>query len=269
MHKNKISDSKQKANKSSISKNKENRNHTPKRNRKKQLRLRIGIFLAVCICAAVIAQNRWEMLSYLGYPQALIEKAYRYPEARGYVLKYPFYKNRHQNIDVSGELVEGEIPLFLQWDSRWGYENYGISFIGVLGCGPTALSMVYCGLTGDASMNPYVMAGYAEENGYYVQGAGTSWDFMSTGAEKLGLTVHSIGNSKEAILNALSQQMPLISIMTPGDFTVSGHFLVLTGIDADGGIRILDPNSKEKSEKTWDIEVLTSQMAAAWAYEVR
>lgn len=241
---------------------------TKKQNQKKQLRLRIGIFLAVCICAVMIARNRWELLSYAGYPQALIEKAYLYPEAQSYVLKYPFYKNRHQEIDVSDELVKDEIPLFLQWDSRWGYENYGTSFIGVSGCGPTALSMVYCGLTGDASMNPYEMAKFAEENGYYVAGVGTSWDFMSAGAEKLGLKVYAIGNSKEAILNALSGHMPVISTMTPGDFTVSGHFLVLTGIDADGKIQISDPNSKEKSEKTWYIEVLTSQMAAAWAYEM-
>lgn len=257
-----------KHNKNSISKHKKYANTAQKSSRKKQLRRHIGIFLAICICAGMMVEYRWELLSYMGYPQALIEKAYDYPEARGYVLKYPFYKNKHQDIDVSDELAKDELPLFLQWDSRWGYEAYGTSFIGVSGCGPTALSMVYCGLTGDASMNPYVMARYAEENGYYVAGVGTSWDFMSTGAKKLGLKVYTLGNSKEAILNALSQHMPVIGSMTPGDFTVGGHFLVLTGIDTDGKIQILDPNSKEKSAKTWDIEVLTSQMAGAWAYEM-
>ena len=33
--------------------------------------------------------------------------------------------------------------------------NYGDNFLAITGCGPTALSMVYVGLTGDTSMNPY------------------------------------------------------------------------------------------------------------------
>ena len=101
-----------------------------------------------------------------------------------------------------------------------------------------------------------------------MQGAGTSWEFMSEGAEKLGLSVNSIGNSKEAILDALSENKVVISIMTPGDFTVSGHFIVLTGIDSEGKIEILDANSVIKTEKTWDLDLLISQMAGAWAYSV-
>ena len=40
------------------------------------------------------------------------------------------------------------------------------------GCGPTVLSMVVSGLTGDSSITPYVVARYAQENGYYVSGTG-------------------------------------------------------------------------------------------------
>lgn len=240
--------------------------------RKKQIYIKLSIFLILCLMignlTVKVIRDPWGMLRYIGYPQALVEKAQNYPEARKYVLEYAKYGGEHMDIDISDELVEGEIPHFLQWDKRWGYENYGSSFIGVLGCGPTALSMVYCGLTGDASMHPYAMAQFAEENGYYVQGAGTSWDFMSEGAENLGLTVDSIGKSEEAIMEALSDGKTIISIMTPGDFTVSGHFIVLTGVDAEGKIEILDANSVIKTEKTWDLDLLVSQMAGAWAYSV-
>ena len=37
---------------------------------------------------------------------------------------------------------DGSVPLFLQWDERWGYRSYGGDFLAVTGCGPTALSMV-------------------------------------------------------------------------------------------------------------------------------
>ena len=44
-------------------------------------------------------------------------------------------------------------PLFLQWDPRWGYTEYGEdSFLGLSGCGPTCLSMVLYYLTGDKSL---------------------------------------------------------------------------------------------------------------------
>ena len=248
--------------------NREKEQQACKKRRKKQIYIRFSIFLVICLLignlAAAIIRNPWGTLRYIGYPKALVEKAQNYPEARKYLLEYMKYRDTHMEIDVSDELVDGEIPHFLQWDKRWGYENYGSSFIGVLGCGPTALSMVYCGLTGDASMHPYAMAQFAEENGYYVQGAGTSWDFMEEGAQNLGLTVEPIGKNKEAILEALSEG----KTVTPGDFTVSGHFIVLTGVDTEGKIEILDANSVLKTEKTWDLDLLVSQMAGAWAYSV-
>ena len=52
--------------------------------------------------------------------------------------------------------------------------------------------MVVCGLTGDTKWNPYEVAKMAEDNGYYVDGSGSSWELMSSGAEKLGLTVSSV-----------------------------------------------------------------------------
>ena len=35
-----------------------------------------------------------------------------------------------------------KVPLFIQWDKRWGYEPYGTSDIGISGCGPTCMAMV-------------------------------------------------------------------------------------------------------------------------------
>lgn len=68
---------------------------------------------------------------------------------------------------------EGEVPLFMQWDKRWGYESYGDSNIGLSGCGPTCLSMVYLYFTGDVAGNPREIARYCEENGFYTP-SGTS-----------------------------------------------------------------------------------------------
>ena len=122
------------------------------------------------------------------YPQSLLELLERNPETKDFVLNYPTNKDTDFEIDLSDELTDGTIPLFLQWDVRWGYETYGSDLMAITGCGPTCLSMVRCGLSGEDEWNPLEVANMAEEYGFYVEGAGTSWDLMTTGAIQLGLT---------------------------------------------------------------------------------
>ncbi|MGI6017662.1 MAG: C39 family peptidase [Marvinbryantia sp.] len=200
------------------------------------------------------------------YPESLVAFAKKYPQAEEFVRNYPKKKDLHRPIDLSGEVTKGEVPLFLQWDERWGYEWYGDDFLGVNGCGPTTLSMVYCGLTGDSCWNPYEVAKMADKSGYYVSGVGSSWDLMSAGAQKLGLTVHEVGYGEAEILNALGSGLTLICSMGPGDFTYTGHFVALTGIDSDGKIIVRDCNSPANSGKTWDISELMPQIAGVWGY---
>ena len=92
-----------------------------------------------------------------------------------------------------GEVAAGVIPHLLQWDERWGYQIYGDNMIAVNGCGPTVISMVAAGLTGDNTITPYRVAKFAEENGYYEGDAGTSWALMTEGAAQFGSLWGRIG----------------------------------------------------------------------------
>jgi hypothetical protein len=56
--------------------------------------------------------------------------------------------------------------------------------------------------------------------------------------------------------------------MSPGDFTKTGHFIVLTGIDSNGKIIVNDPNSPKNSNKHWDVNTLVSQMKGVWKYNI-
>ncbi len=295
------------------------------RNRKKKQRRKHRLVLVMILLLAAggvfymkILENRTvpsfsKWFSEEDYPESLVAFAKKYPQAEEFVRNYPKKKDLHRPIDISGEVTKGVVPLFLQWDERWGYERYGDDFLGVNGCGPTTLSMVYCGLTGDSSWNPYEVAkmadakrwGYerygddflgvngcgpttlsmvycgltgdsswnpyevakmADANGYYVSGVGSSWDLMNAGAQKLGLTVHEVGYSEEEILNALKSGLTLVCSMGPGDFTYTGHFVALIGIDSDGKIIVRDCNSPVNSEKTWGISELMPQIAGVWGY---
>ena len=200
-------------------------------------------------------------------PEELIEFMEEYPEAREFVTDYLYQPDPPLSKDISGEVQKGVFPHFLQWDERWGYEDYGGSFFAVAGCGPTAMSVVYSGLTGKSDMNPYKMSQWAEEQGYYIVGEGTSWEMMWSGANNLGLYWWEVDFDETSIRSALDSGCPIIAAMSPGgDFTTFGHFIVMTDIDSEGNITIRDSNSNERTDRTWTWDELMWQTAAMWAY---
>lgn len=208
-----------------------------------------------------------EGLSVQEYPESLMELLELNPETEQFVRDYFQNRDKHPDIDLAGEVTQGVIPLFLQWDERWGYETYGSDMMAITGCGPTCLSMVLCGLSGDTRWDPLTLAQYAEREGYYVKGAGTAWDLMTMGAEDLGLTCRDLVFDGEHILAWLAGGNPIICAMRPGDFTTTGHFIVLSGVDEYGKVEVCDPNSRGNSEKTWDVEDLIPQIKNLWAYQ--
>ena len=150
------------------------------------------------------------------------------------------------------------IPLMLQTDSRWANKKYGTSTIKVSGCGTTSVAMVVSGLTGK-TITPVEVSNWAGPL-YYVRGAGSSWSLFDGAAKKWGLNVTQISKrNPQAILNNLKKGNPIIVSMGRGDFTRSGHFIVLRGVDANGKILVNDPNSAKRSQQTWDLSTIISQ----------
>ena len=186
------------------------------------------------------------------------------PETIDFVRDYQTKKDVPPAENI-GEVTAGVIPHLLQWDERWGYQIYGDNMIAVNGCGPTVISMVASGLTGDNTITPYRVAKFAEQNGYYEGDAGTSWALMTEGAAQFGVYGEEMGLSEEAVFSSLENGNPIICSMSPGDFTTTGHFIVLVRIE-DGKIRVNDPNSVKRSEKLWDYETLYPQISNLWVY---
>ena len=186
------------------------------------------------------------------------------PETIDFVRDYQTKKDVPPAENI-GEVTAGVIPHLLQWDERWGYQIYGDNMIAVNGCGPTVISMVASGLTGDNTITPYRVAKFAEQNGYYEGDAGTSWALMTEGVAQFGVYGEEMGLSEEAVFSSLENGKPIICSMSPGDFTTTGHFIVLVGIE-DGKIRVNDPNSVKRSEKLWDYETLYPQISNLWVY---
>lgn len=197
------------------------------------------------------------------WPEEVIEMLNRYPETEDFVLNYPLLKDETFDIDVSDSGYLDEVPLFIQWDKRWGYVTYGDDMIANAGCGPTCLAMVACHLRQDPSFNPKFMAEFSTNYGYCCPGDGSYRSLIHEGGEILGLTVDYIENDEETIISYLSNGYPLICAVTEGDFTYGGHYIVLTDY-ANGKIKINDPNSVINSEKLWDYSSIADQIDDIW-----
>ncbi len=198
------------------------------------------------------------------YPEELLEMLEKNEETYEFVSGYP---NRAdymgKEIDLTADYMDGKTPLLMQWDMRWGYDSYGQDMIAVAGCGPTCMTMAYLYLTGDLSMNPRRMAEYACENGFCTE-AGTSWEFFTAGAAELGLSGSELPLGETQIKHALDQGNLVICSMRPGDFTTTGHFILLWGYD-EKGFYVNDPNSKKNSEKQWDYDRISGQIKCLWS----
>lgn len=197
------------------------------------------------------------------WTESLISLLEKNPETKDFVLNYPLKKDIDFEIDLSEYKNVEKVPLLLQWDERWGYNQYAGDLMAISGCGPTCLSMVCIYLLNDVKYSPKYVAEFSEMNGYSIDGNGSSWSLISEGGRKLGLDVTEIPLDENRIIRNLSVGNPIICIMGPGDFTSSGHFIVMTEY-IDGKVKINDPNSIVRSEKLWNLSDIKDQIRNLW-----
>ena len=212
----------------------------------------------------VWAYAQEQNIPFRSYPESLIALLDRNPETEQFVLEYPIYKDKQPEVDLSVYKNCEEVPLFLQWDPQWGYIVYGSDVAGLTGCGPVCLSMAAWYLTEDEAYSPDKMLRFALDNGYYSPGNGSSWTLISEGGVKLGFDVTELPLDENRMLKNLEAGNPIICAMGPGDFTSSGHYIVLTGTQ-DGMFRVNDPNSRANSEKLWSYAQIQGQIRNIWA----
>lgn len=205
--------------------------------------------------------------SYEDYPDDLLALLANNPETTEFVSGY-LDSDRTENSQLTKAEKKEQYPLLLQWDKRWGYNEYGDSIIGLAGCGPTCLSMVVCALTGNENVTPDEVAQYSERNGHYVNGTGTAWALMTEGADNYGLKAKEIPLLEEEMKKNLDNGKMIITAVGPGDFTLGGHFIVIYGYDKEGFL-INDPNCKYRSSITWSFETLSNQIKMIWAYSAK
>ena len=201
-----------------------------------------------------------------GYPEDVIELLSKNPETVRFVENYGEQKDRKPALEIA-EFRKGEIPQLLQWDARWGYAPYGTGIVAVCGCGPTCLSMVISGLTGDKTLTPAKMAEYGTNQGYITEQNDTRWIFMYEAAKEWGINCREKKLSAKEVKQELEDGNPIICSVGPGDFTQIGHFIVLAGFE-DGKVIVYDPFSQKNSDKRWEYTKIEDQIKSMWTYSV-
>ena len=114
---------------------------------------------------AVWAYAQEHDIPFRSYPESLIQLLERNPETEQFVMEYPIYKDKTQEVDLSQYKSCDGVPLFMQWDQQWGYLTYGSDVAGLTACGPVCLSMAAWYLTQDDAYAPQQIIQFALENG--------------------------------------------------------------------------------------------------------
>ena len=216
------------------------------------------------------------LLNMQDYPDWLLEHMIAQPETIDWVVEYPEYMKKSEEeinqialepVNLEQYEIHGQIPIFYQWTSTWGYAKYGEEQIAIDGCGPTCLAMVAVGLTGDTSYTPKKVADISMEIGTYLSDTGTTWELMEKGPGQMGFQSWQMKSwSASAILQELESGHPVICSMKEGNFTTQGHFIVLAGVAEDGKVLVNDPNSKVRTQTEWDAQELLDQTKGMWAF---
>lgn len=200
------------------------------------------------------------------YPREILNLLSKNSDMTQYVFDF-FDKDFKVESDNIGEVEKGVVPLLLQYDERWGYGVYGDNVLAVNGCGPTAVAMVVAGLTGRNDVTPYEVAQFSYREGYYSKRSGTSWRLLTEGVKSYGIEGTSIVLDKKVMMMELEKGHPIILSMRKGDFTSTGHFIVVTGVKDDKFI-VNDSNSRDRSNRLWDYETLSYQIKNLWAFKL-
>lgn len=161
------------------------------------------------------------------------------------------------NSTAASIIPQPEMVYYNQGD--YPGEMIGTSTIRAAGCAPCAMAVCISSFTGKRVSVPKLCQ-WAEENGYYYSGSGSSHYIVPALAKKYGLSCQGIGYDREKMLEALYSGKYVVALMGSGTFAISGHFIVLTGINNAGWVSIADVGSRANTYRTYPVRRIMEEL---------
>ena len=152
---------------------------------------------------------------------------------------------------------------YYQTDRRWASQSYAVkgetSTIGGSGCGPTAMAMVLA-TWADKRVTPETECAWALKHGFKALGHGTFYAYFAPAARRYGLTCTQLNGASIAgqvnhplhatVLAAVKAGDLVIACMGPGNWTRSGHFILLWDVDAQRDIAYVNDPASSLTRRT-------------------
>lgn len=158
----------------------------------------------------------------------------------------------------TNQTQESQLKVVYYNQADYPGEKIGGSTIQAAGCGPTAVAVCYSSLTGKKANVPK-MCDQAYKHGWYYTGQGCSHGVVAGLSKLYGLNCKGLGYSQNAVEKALRAGHPVVALMGPGDFTDSGHFVVLTRMVGKDKVKVADVGSRANTYKTWSLKKVVRQ----------
>lgn len=187
------------------------------------------------------------------------------------------------NVDMNilyEEEKEMNQPIdYKQYDSRWKNTDYSTSgestTIGRAGCGTTCAAMVIASLK-DSSVTPVTTSDWSLRNGYKCKGGGTYYSYFVPQFAKYGITCKRVNTVNlqtksradsliyhNEVLQALQDGKWVIACMGKGNWTTSGHYILIYGYE-NGYIYVNDPASTKANRIKNTFELAMQQVKYWW-----
>lgn len=166
--------------------------------------------------------------------------------------------------------------IYYQTDPRWKNNDYSTlgehTTIGASGCGPTAMAMVIATLK-DKTVTPATECNWAKKHGYKAKNQGTYYGYFVPAGERYGLKVTRLNNNNiygkansnyhNKVLQAVKNGNYVIACMGPGNWTRSGHYVLLWDVIGDTAY-INDPASSKQIRVRGSWSLFRSQVKYYW-----
>lgn len=206
--------------------------------------------------AKKILDNRAE------FSDSLLRLASNRVDAIDFVVDAEKNKGKFVNETTESYKTGRKIPLFIQWDPRFGYKFYE-DYFAAIGCGPTSVSMILNGY--GEKKTPIDMMDEMKKSNAYIKDVGTSWDGIKETLRNHGMVVDEISLGDGSFKKVLKEGKVVLLSMKAGKFTTGGHYLLLTGLDENNKFIMNDPNSIRYSLKSWDFQELAGEIKGCWS----
>lgn len=170
--------------------------------------------------------------------------------------------------------------LYMQTDPKWANNDYSAkgekTTIKAEGCGIACSAMVIASLV-DKKVTPEVTAKWSLEHGYKALKQGTYYSYFKPQFAEYGIkcnmmnSVNCYGKPNDPIHKKVRKTLEdgnwIISVAGKGDFTSSGHYILVYGLDGDN-VLIKDPYNTKAicSKMPWDRYI--KQQKYYWEIEI-